>query len=390
MKIPEFPNNQTIIDEYMHYMELQNLKKVTQRNKAVNLFVFCKFFNHKELGSISKKDIETFYIALKAKAENEELNFSTFQKYIIELRSFFNWFKPDNDFFKNVQIPNTPKDTSEQDYINADDIKKMMSFATDSRDRALVMLLWNTAMRVGELSNIKVKDVDLVGEKVTVTGKTGKRDIPITSALPDLRNWLNIYKGKSQEPLFPNKNNRNEPLGVRGIQYVVRDLVEKAGISNKHINAHSFRHGRLTELAGLGVTEMQLRLYAGWSKSSLMVETYINTKQAEVYDKIREVDGLVRPKQKPKPKDQLKPIECYNCHTENPFDAKYCLNCSVILDDKFAIQKQEAEKIAQEQHDAELIKRAHIEFIESLNEAFKNPAKTLRKMREDYQKKNGT
>ena len=77
--------------------------------------------------------------------------------------------------------------------------------------------------------------------------------------------------------MFPNKNIKagvKEPLGVRGAQYIVADLVKQAGIASKgkHVNAHSFRHGRLTELAGLGVTEMQLRLYAGWSKSSNTVE----------------------------------------------------------------------------------------------------------------------
>ena len=368
MKIPDFPNNKDVIDDYIHYLELQNLKKVTQRNKAVDIFVFCQFQKHKKLKRITKTDIEKYYIDLKAKAENEKIYFSTFEKYIIELRYFFKWLKSDNDFFTNIEIPDVPKDTSEQDYINVDDVKKMMSFVIETRDRALVMLLWNTAMRVGELSNIKVKDVDLEEEKVTVSGKTGKRDIPITNAMPDLKNWLNTYKGKPQDPLFPNKNNRNKPLGVRGVQYIVSDLVKQAGICNKHVNAHSFRHGRLTELAGLGVTEMQLRLYAGWSRSSLMVETYINTKQAEVNDKIREVDGIVRPKLiKPKPKDQLKPQICGKCDTENPFDAKFCINplCSALLD-VARLEKQEADRKVKEEEKQALKSEIMKEIFDAL------------------------
>ena len=173
--IPKFPNNQAIMDKYIHYMELQNLKKATQKNKAWGILVLCRFHNNKKLEKITKKDIENFYIAMKRKAECNEITFSTFQKYIIELRVFFDWLKPDNDFFKDLKIPSIQKDTSEQDYISADDIKKMMSFTIDTRDRALVMLLWNCALRVGELTNIKVGNVDLEKEEITVSGKTGIR-----------------------------------------------------------------------------------------------------------------------------------------------------------------------------------------------------------------------
>ena len=46
------------------------------------------------------------------------------------------------------------------------------------------MLLWNCALRVGELTNVKVGNVDLEKEEITVSGKTGIRNIPITTALP--------------------------------------------------------------------------------------------------------------------------------------------------------------------------------------------------------------
>ena len=54
MKIPDFPNNKDVIDDYIHYLELQNLKKVTQRNKVVDIFVFCQFQKHKKLKSITE------------------------------------------------------------------------------------------------------------------------------------------------------------------------------------------------------------------------------------------------------------------------------------------------------------------------------------------------
>jgi len=322
---------------------------------------------------------------MKGKAENKKVAFSTFQKYTIELRILFKWFKTDNDLFTDIKIPDIPKDTSEQDYINVDDIKKMMACNVETRDRALVMLLWNTAVRVGELSNIKVKDVDLIKEKVTVTGKTGTRGILITNAFPDLKNWLNVYKGRPEDPLFPNKNKMNEPIGVRGIQYIVSDLVKKAGIEGKHVNAHSFRHGRLTELAGLGVTEMQLRLYAGWSNSSLMPEVYINTKQEEVDNKIREVDGY-KPKQvKPQHKDQLKPNICWKCETENPFHATYCINptCSALLDYKLSLEKEEAERIAKEEEKQAWKSEAISDFKKMLDDALAaNEQKKIEFMRE--------
>ena len=50
--------------------------------------------------------------------------------------------------------------------------------------------------------------------------------------------------------------------------------------------------------------------------------------------------------------------KCPKCSVINPFDAKFCSGCSLILDTKLAIEIQEAEKVVQEAHDAEIIERA--------------------------------
>lgn len=65
----------------------------------------------------------------------------------------------------------------------------------------------------------------------------------------------------------------------------------------------------------------------------------------------------------------MNPKVCYNCHVENAFDAKYCSICSAILDEKFAIEKQEAEKIAKEQEKQTWKSEAISDFKKMLDNA---------------------
>ena len=127
----------------------------------------------------------------------------------------------------------------------------MLPHCTNQRDRVLLLLMWESGCRLGELLSINLGDVrpHKYGLTVTVTGKTGKRDILIIDSIPDIQRWLNIYKYADSAPMFPMLSRRCEGrLGSRGAEYVIKNLAEKAGIK-KRIWCHGCRHSRLSELS---------------------------------------------------------------------------------------------------------------------------------------------
>jgi integrase/recombinase XerD len=87
-----------------------------------------------------------------------------------------------------------------------EEVKKLIEACKNQRDKTVIALLRDTGMRVGELLNLKVKDITLSDglSHVMASGKTGDRMVPLVFAVPYLANYLNDFRkgGKQEDPLF--------------------------------------------------------------------------------------------------------------------------------------------------------------------------------------------
>jgi integrase/recombinase XerD len=329
------PNNDDTINRYVAFLELQSFRPQTIESKVWNVKMFAKHTVYIDLNIVSQTDIENYVIALKKSKKTE----GTQKLNVLHLQSFYAWLKPGNDLFANIKLRRLKKDTSKKEYINSDDVIKLLTSCRNQRDRALIFVLWESGARIGEIVALNVGDVkpEQHGIVITVTGKTGKRDILLIDAVPDLQIWLNNYHADKSAPLFPvSKGTR---LTRKGAQNFIRRTAERAGIEGKQISPHSYRHGRLSELSNLGLSEMQLRHYAGWTNESEMPSVYIHAAQKDVFDKLKAIKGI-KPENEEEIKPEVKtiPKKCPRCSTENPFDSKYCRSCSLILDPKTALE----------------------------------------------------
>src|SRR5665647_1540253 len=171
---------------------------------------------------------------------------------------------------------------------------KITRFWNRVRQRCFIFLLWESAARLGEALALNVGDAKPTkyGVNIRVTGKTGKRDILLIDSVPDVQMWLNMHNGKDQDPLFPIAR-REGRLQARGAQTILLRLQQKAGLTKKRIWIHGFRHGRLTELSNQGMTEPQLRIFAGWGNDSAMPSTYISTSLIFISAQTRPLDTFI-------------------------------------------------------------------------------------------------
>lgn len=79
---------------------------------------FFKYLKNKDANEVIKKDIEN-YILFMRKSKKKK---TTQNKDLLNLRAFFQWLKPDNDFFNHIKIKNLKPDTSEKAYVTIDDL----------------------------------------------------------------------------------------------------------------------------------------------------------------------------------------------------------------------------------------------------------------------------
>jgi integrase len=369
---PEFGGeNKEIMEDYARHLDLNNFKETTINTKLWKVYTFLKYHNNEKVTDVIKKDVEN-YVIYRRKNNKPK----TVHNDIVDLRLFFKWLKPDNDFFENIKTRTPKNHLPTKEIIVPSDVKKLVPACKTQRDRAIVMSFWDSAARANEVLNLNLRhvEIDKYGAVVVVEGKTGMRRIRLIESVPDLQAWINQhpYKNDPNAPLFVTfRNNGNEPkrLDIRTVQNMLKTVANDAGLK-KNVHPHAFRHGKLTDLVKRGFKETELRIIAGWEADSKMPATYIHLSGDDVEKKVLASYGIIEDEVK-KEKLELTPIECPRCKTFNPHDSKYCSNCSMVLDVETAM-KLDNEIETNDDMLTKLVESRIDEFVEArINEKLK-------------------
>ncbi|MFH1142409.1 MAG: tyrosine-type recombinase/integrase [Candidatus Uhrbacteria bacterium] len=158
--------------------------------------------------------------------------------------------------------------------------------AVQLRDRAIMEMLFSTGLRVSELANLKIEQVNLKRDEFTVRGKGDKPRVVFLS--DEAKMWVKQYLDKRTDTspyMFVShdraKKGRKEsgPLTARSIERLVQRYAKEAGIT-KRITPHTFRHTFATDLlmAGADVRAVQ-DLLGHASITTTQIYTHITDKQ---------------------------------------------------------------------------------------------------------------
>jgi integrase len=160
------------------------------------------------------------------------------------------------------------------------------------RDGLVIRLLFESALRVAELSRLEAGDVDLAERTVRVReGKGGKDRLALIGE--DLAQLLRVHLGdRTRGPLFT--SSRGTRLSIRRIQSLVRDAARRADIDQKRISPHTFRHSWATMArnAGLPLDTVQALLGHANPRTTELYARLALSRAREEYDSaMRSIDG---------------------------------------------------------------------------------------------------
>lgn len=335
-----FNSNQENVDKLLTFAETlanKGLKPNSQRVYLVALTDFLEFIGDKTLTSLTRADLQAYFTNLR-KLGLKETSYNTFNSRVFIFLSWLNnnqvpdfakEFKPKRN--KHYKLPDTRLIPTE------DDVKRLIETASHPRDKALVSVLFETGMRVGELMGMKIGDLQSTdyGFKIIIDGKTGERPIFLINSAPYLRVWLNCHpkKADANAPIWVDVAtnrpwNHGEPLEYCGVRGILSRLGKEAGIEGKKLNPHIFRHGRITLDAKI-MNESLLRKKHGWTNDSNMASVYVHLNGKDVEDAVLKQNGKLPIEESRN--NTLKPISCNRCQSQNPADASYCFVCSAPL-----------------------------------------------------------
>lgn len=276
------------------------LQQVTTGTRVARLSTLRQLaiFVNKDFKAMEKQDIENYFSSLR------NLNSKTWTVKGAFIKSFFKWLYNTDDYPSNVKwIKTSTKNNKRKlpsDLLTQDEIKAMAK-AGDPMERTFIMVLYESACRIGEILNLKIKDVsvDQYGSVLMVDGKTGMRRIRLIDSSPDLVTWINDHPKKHDREsyLFIQLYDKNHSetlckgLTDSYVSTMLIKLVKKARIE-KHVHPHLFRHSRLTELAR-DFSESELKIIAGWSGNSNMAGVYVHLSGGDIEKKMLERRGLL-------------------------------------------------------------------------------------------------
>lgn len=256
----------------------------------------------------------------------------------VAIKKFFKWLRGTEDYPIEVRWikASLRRGTRKipEELITEEDARKMMEAAGNSRDRALIAVLFDSGCRIGEVGKLKVKHVqfDKFGAVIVVHGKTGMRRVRLVPSVPSLAQWMSFHPARSnpEAPLWVSFQDRFSVrcLTYPGARNMVYKLRRKAGIK-KRIHPHLFRHSSATFWADK-LTEAQMNERFGWVQGSAQSATYVHLSGRQVDDSILRTYGLKRDEDNDGPK--FVPRECLRCHTQNETTAKFCASCGMAFD----------------------------------------------------------
>ena len=246
----------------------------------------------KPIGKITITDIVDFKNRL-------DLKYSpyTIQLAMVAINNFFKFMRmQDIKCLRSdlIKIPKTSAKSyqaiSEEEYERILDSIPLFSFST-RRDKLIIRLLWETGIRVSELCDLNITDIDPKKAQAVIRTKktTRKRQIFWSEKTHKLLLVFlreRISKNHSPALFIGNHNKRStERLTTRAVQRSVKFYAEQAGVEKK-VTPHSFRHGKAHNILEKGGSVKHIQAILGHSEKNPAASfTYLqfNDKEMEEY-----------------------------------------------------------------------------------------------------------
>lgn len=269
--------HQFLVDSFLRALRAQNLSKRTLETYGESINQFIKFLSVKgmptEPGKVTREYIETFINELLVKWKP-----ATASNRYRGLQRYFNWLVEEGEIkespMKKMKPPKVPEQPPE--VLSDDEIKALLkacegrNFAS-RRDMAIIRLLLDSGLRRSELSGLKIEDVDLNNQTVTVIGKGSRiRTVPFGKRTTrDLDRYVRMRQLHPQTSGPELWLGLHGPMTASGIYQIVIDRAKQAGIS-RAIYTHLFRHTFAHLWLSSDGTEGDLMRLAGWRSRTML------------------------------------------------------------------------------------------------------------------------
>jgi site-specific recombinase XerD len=283
------------IDLKMLFQYLRFKKELSKTMKIDNIGIIdVTNIDDVFIGKITISDLNSFVSYLDVERKNGA---ATKARKVNCIRSFYNYlFK--NDIIKNnvgFKLENIDVPKREPVYLTLDQTKKLTEATRDNeecniRDITIIMLFLNTGIRLSELVNLDINNINFEYKTITVIGKGNKqRTLTLNeNTIEILKEYLEYRKTIEDKiikedinAVFINKNYGR--MGERGIQKLSKKYFGNAGLDPDKYSVHKLRHTAATLLYKHGKVDIRTlqKILGHSSLNTTQIYTHVDDEQIQ-------------------------------------------------------------------------------------------------------------
>ena len=278
------------INKYLDYLKYERkLSENTYKSYLDNLYKLSEYFNKnkdsiRDTSTFEEDELREFFYKL-------DLNNKSKAHYLTVINSYYNFLVREKVINKNpvtgIRMPKLDKKLP--NYLTVEEVDKLLDIKltkpNDYRNKAMLELLYGSGLRISELINLKLEQIDFNDELVRVMGKGKKeRIIPLNDyAMKYLKDYVFNYrnfllKTKNSDYLFINSMGSN--ISRQGFFKILKALAKDAGIK-KDISPHTLRHSFATHMLNNGADLRVIQELLG-HENLVTTEIYTHLENAKI------------------------------------------------------------------------------------------------------------
>ena len=287
------------INDFIDYLVVEKgLSNNTQESYRFDLIDFSNYLNDhhiSDLRSLSEKDITDYLAYLK---DDKKLKARSIERHLTTLRMLYKYLIKneiiENDITSNID--NLKLGRHLPDVLTVDEVNDLLDIKIntvfDIRTKAMLEIMYSSGLRVSELVNLELSDIDTYNDTILINGKGSKeRIVPIgeysKKYLNDylqVRNELIKRKNGNPDKLF--LNNHGMPITRNGFNFLLNNILKEKGIK-KNITPHTLRHSFATHMLDNGADLRSIQELLGHS-DIVTTRIYTHVSKKQIHDKYKE------------------------------------------------------------------------------------------------------
>ncbi len=236
---------QEIIKNFQDKLIIENYSEQTIKNYVSALKLFLEYISKLNVQEVTDKEIQNYLYLCKTE---KKYSFSSMKQVIAAIRYLY--LKVFNKPIPEALNIELRKPSILPTVLSSKEISKILLVTKNLKHKTILVLIYSAGLRLGELINLELGDIDSESMKIHIRGAKGKKDRYVMlseNVLELLREYYKQYKPKK----YIIEGQNGGKYSPKSVQSVFKRAIKKAGIKKK-ATVHTLRHSFATHLLDEG------------------------------------------------------------------------------------------------------------------------------------------